>query len=264
MSELKGRKILVLGASSGIGQAFAMHSAKAGADVLLCGRRADRLAETREMIGTGVTLAVDIANPDDCIRLGEVASQEFGSLDVMLSTVGTAPLRRIEQTSADDWMATMQANVIGLNGAITALLPILTEGALVAALSSEAVAMPRWALAAYGASKAALEASIRAWRLEHPQIRFGVIGVGSTVPTEFARAFDMELLGTALDVWARHGQAQEAFMETDEVGRVLAGIVASLLPFPGINMEHIVLRTPAPVVGSTDLMRKAAFGEEPA
>jgi NAD(P)-dependent dehydrogenase (short-subunit alcohol dehydrogenase family) len=144
-------------------------------------------------------------------------------IDAVISTVGTAKLKLLEHTTEADWKVVLDTNVVGVNSAIRVMLPSLATGAIVLALSSEAVTMPRWALGAYGASKAALEVSMAGWRLEFPRVRFGTVGVGSTVPTEFARA----------------------------------SVLASLLPFPGINMEHIVLRTPTPAVGTSDLMRAA-------
>lgn len=248
MSALDGARIVLLGASSGIGRSFGVHAIRAGADVLLCGRRLKRLEEVRTEAGGGIPLAVDVAHNSSIEQLAE-AMTEFGPADGVLSTIGTAHLKRVEDTTQSDWASTMQTNVIGINCAISAMLPSLRDGALVVAMSSETTGAPRWAMTAYGASKAALEASVAGWRIEHPRLRFGTVVVGATIPTDFAHAFDGDVLGTAMDVWAAHGQAQEEFMDTDDVGRVLAGLFTALLPFPGVNMERIVLRTPSPVLG---------------
>jgi NADP-dependent 3-hydroxy acid dehydrogenase YdfG len=251
---LDGVRIVVLGASSGIGRSFGIHAIRSGADVLLCGRRLERLEEVATEAGGGTPLAVDVDDHSSIERLGDAISK-FGPTDAVLSTIGTAHLKRVEHTTQSEWASTMQTNVIGVNCAISAMLPSLRDGALVVALSSEAAGSPRWAMAAYGASKAALEASVAGWRLEYPRLRFGTVVVGATIPTDFARAFDGELLGTALDVWAAHGQAQEEFMDADDLGQVLAGLFAALLQFPGVNMERIVLRTPSPVIGHTGLQQ---------
>ena len=249
---LRGARIVLLGASSGIGRSFGLNAIRAGADVLLCGRRLDKLEEVVTEAGLGTPLAVDVDDYASIERLGHAIS-EFGPVDGVLSTVGTAHLKRVQHTTQADWASTMQTNVIGVNCAISAMLPSLRDGALVVAMSSEAAGAPRWAMTAYGASKAALEVSVAGWRLEHPRLRFGTVVVGATIPTDFARAFDGEVLGTAMDVWAAHGQAQEKFMDTDDVGQVIVGLFAALLPFPGVNMERIVLRTPSPVLGHSGL-----------
>ena len=257
MTDLAGRRIVLLGASSGIGRRLAVHARRAGADLLISGRRADRLDEVRTEAGGGDTCAADLTDPVGIERLGAAVSR-FAPVDAVVSTVGAAELKLLEHMTEADWKAVLDTNVVGVNSAIRVMLPSLGRGAMVVVLSSEAVTMPRWALAGYGASKAALEVSMAGWRLEFPGVRFGSVGVGSTVPTEFGRAFESQILGRALEMWTRHGQAQAAFMDSDEVGQVLASLVASLLPFPGVNMDHLVLRTSAPVVGNSDLMRAAA------
>lgn len=256
--ELTGRKLVVLGASSGIGQSLAQHALRAGAEVLLCGRREDRLVEVRHRSGGGEVHAVDLSRPEEIDVLAERV-RSMAPVDAVVSTVGIAPLRLMMDTTYADWRQVLDTNVVGVNSAIRAVLPSLADGAIVLALSSEAVTMPRWALGAYSASKAALEVSLAGWRTEYPRIRFGCVGVGATVPTEFARHFEQELLFKALEIWARHGQAHEQFMDSDHLGAVLALLLGSLLPYPGVNMEHIVLRTPSPVTGSSELMMDTAF-----
>jgi NADP-dependent 3-hydroxy acid dehydrogenase YdfG len=252
MSGLNGARIVLLGASSGIGRSFGIHAIRAGAAVLLCGRRLERLEAVATEAGGGIPLRIDVDDSSSIELLGEAMS-DFGPADGVLSTIGTAHLKPVEHTTQSEWASTMQTNVIGVNCAISAMLTSLRDGALVVAMSSETTGAPRWAMTAYGASKAALEASVAGWRIEHPRLRFGTVVVGATIPTDFARAFDWDVLGTAMDVWAAHGQAQEEFMDTEDVGRVLAGIFTALLPFPGVNMERIVLRTPSPVIGHTGL-----------
>jgi NAD(P)-dependent dehydrogenase (short-subunit alcohol dehydrogenase family) len=245
---LDGRKIIVLGASSGIGEAIARHAIAAASEVLLCGRRQDRLVALRDRAGDGSVCVVDLVRPGDVERLAR-AAEAFGPVDAVVSTAGMAHLKLLGTMTDADWREVLETNVIGVNSAIRVLLPCLTDGAIVIALSSETVTMPRWALGAYAASKAALEVSFAGWRLEYPRIRFGTIGMGATFPTDFGRNFEGAILDAALDHWARQGQAQEQMMDPDHVGQVLVRLLAAMLPFPGVNMEHMVLRTPAPVVG---------------
>jgi NAD(P)-dependent dehydrogenase (short-subunit alcohol dehydrogenase family) len=254
---LTGRKLVVLGASAGIGQRFAVNAGRAGADLLLCGRRADALAATGQEAGTGMVCAVDLGTDQGSARLAEAAA-EFGPIDAVVSSVGSAPLKRIDEMTLSGWMAVLQANVASINAAVGALVPHVKDGGMVLTLSSEAVALPRWGLGPYASSKAALETSFAAWRNEYHRLRFGTVAVGSTIPTDFAREFESDILGTAMEVWTTHGLAQEAFMDADELGRVLVGIVATLVEFPGIGAEHLVLRSPSPIVGSSELMRSAA------
>jgi NAD(P)-dependent dehydrogenase (short-subunit alcohol dehydrogenase family) len=132
---------------------------------------------------------------------------------------------------------------------LAAEVPHMAPGAIAAVLSSETVGRPRPSLGAYGASKAALSESLRAWRLEHPEVRFSCVALGATQPTEFGDGFEMERIVPLLDVWARHGLMQRDFMETSDVAALLAGVLGAALTFPGVGIEDLVLRSPSPVVG---------------
>jgi NADP-dependent 3-hydroxy acid dehydrogenase YdfG len=247
---IANRRLLVVGASAGIGRAFAAQAIAGGASVVAVARRGDRLAELAAG-GSCTPVAVDIARATDIDRLVEELAS-LGTFDLVLFSAGSAPLRRVADTTTEDWDAVMRVNVIAFNAVVRAILPHLSPTAVVAALSSETVDQPRQALTAYGASKAALEASIRGWRLEHPGRRFTCIRVGATQPTEFGDAFDGELLGPVLGQWVTHGLLQEAFMDTTDVAAVLLDSLAVLVDHPGVCMEDVVLRSPSAVVGSAE------------
>jgi len=244
------RRVLVVGASAGIGRAFAAQAIAEGAAVVAVARRGDRLSELAES-NRFTPVAMDVTRAPDIERLVEVLAA-LGTFDLVLFSAGSAPLRHVAHTTAEDWDAVMRVNVIAFNTVVRAILPHLSPSAVVAALSSETVDQPRQALTAYGASKAALEASIRGWRLEHPGRRFTCIRVGATQPTEFGDAFDGEVLGPVLGQWVTHGLLQEAFMDTTHVAAVLLDTLAVLVDHPGVAMEDLVLRSPSAVVGSAE------------
>src|SRR5947209_5108412 len=84
---LDDKVAIVTGGSSGLGVAFAVGLAEAGADVVICARRADRLAKTAravEKLGRR-TLAVecDVTDPDACGRVVDRAIEAFGSVDIL-------------------------------------------------------------------------------------------------------------------------------------------------------------------------------------
>ena len=247
---MHGSRVLVVGASSGIGREFAVRATQGGATTVLVARRRDLLEETAALAGGGHVVCADVADADDCARVAREATEVLGAVDLLLYCVGYAPLRALSDTTAEDWRAVFDANVVGLHQLIRSTLPTFSDRAIVAAISSEAVAQPRSALGAYVSSKAALEQMLRVWRIEHPAVRFSCIAVGATVPTEFGREFDPGLLGASLDDWVRHGLVQEQFMATGELADVVAGVLAAALPYPGIGVEHISLRSPSRVLGA--------------
>jgi NAD(P)-dependent dehydrogenase (short-subunit alcohol dehydrogenase family) len=248
MGALTGRRVLVVGASSGIGRAVAVRAVAEGAEVAFSARRKDKLDDAIAEAGGGHALAADISSADDCARLGGAAAAALGgSIDVVFISAGSAPMRMFKDTSAEDWKHVLDLNVVGIHQVIRSVLPHLAPGAIVAAVSSEGVSQPRTALGAYVVSKVALERSLIAWRTEHPEVRFSCVAVGATVPTEFGNMFDMELLSAALEDWARRGLAQADFMDSTELGVYLVEMFALGLRFPRINVDHIVLRSPSAI-----------------
>lgn len=248
-TSLAGRRVLVVGASAGVGRAFAELAVRQGAQVVVSARRAERLAEIVAEAGGGVAVPGDVSRDDDCRRIVEGAVAELGSIDLLFYGVGLAPLRPLIETDGEAWRNLLATNVVGLQQVLAAAVPHMAEGAIAAVLSSETVGRPRPSLGAYGASKAALTESLRAWRLEHPEVRFSCVALGATQPTEFGDAFEMERIVPLLDVWARHGLMQRDFMETTDVAALLGGVLATALQYPGVAIEDLVLRSPSPVAG---------------
>ena len=245
MSDLDGRRVLVAGASAGIGREFAIRAAAVGAKVAATARRADRLADL-----DAVAVPGDIADPEQCRRIADEAAAALGGIDLLLSSVGSAPMQRFAGTEPEHWAQVLSVNVVGTHQLIRATLPHLSEGGVVAVLSSESVSDGRPALGAYAASKAALETSMQVWRNEHPGLRFATVQVGATMPTEFGSNFtDADLLGAAMENWTNRGLMQEQYMETGEVADVLVSMLAGVLPFPGVCIEHVRLRSPSKLLG---------------
>jgi NAD(P)-dependent dehydrogenase (short-subunit alcohol dehydrogenase family) len=256
---LAGRRVLVVGGSAGIGQAFAVRAGQAGAKLAVVGRRADRLDETVDRAGGGGTAIVaDLRDADDCARVGAEAAAALGTIDLVFIAAGAAALRWVDEATAADWAVAFETNVIGVNLVIKALCPALEPGTIVAACSSESVGHPHSGLVPYGASKAALEESLRGWRIEHPEFRFSCVAVGATVPTDFGTSFDPDTLTRAMELWARHGLARADIMKTDEVAEVLVGTFGIAAAYPGVGIEHLTVRSPAGVIGGTEGMRAAA------
>ena len=250
MTMLSGRKVVVVGASSGVGRAFTLAAVGAGAEVVAAARRADRLAAVIAEAGGGLGVVADVSDPEGCARIVAEAEAELGAIDLLFYAAGASPLQHLVATSTDEWRALLETNVIGVQRVIAGSLPHLASGAIVAVLSSEAAAgRTRPGLGAYGTSKAALAESLRAWRLEHPEVRFSCIALGATQPTEFGDGFPPALLGPMLATWFRHGLMQRDYMDTTEVARLLVDLLASALSSPSVGIEEIVLRSPSPVVG---------------
>lgn len=246
---LTGRRVLVVGASAGIGRAFAGRAIAGGAAVAVVGRRAERLAELAGGATSAVVVTGDVRVPADCSRIVAEAAGALGGIDLLLYCAGSSPLRPLAETTADDWTTVFETHVLGVHRIVQEVLGHLPPHGVVAVLSSETVGRPRYGLGAYGASKAALDQLLHTLRVEHPRVRFTTVTVGPTFPTEFGDGFDPEVLGAALTEWTRHGLMTEEMMNPEEVAGVLAGVFAAALDNPSVGVEHLVVRPPSPVLG---------------
>jgi NAD(P)-dependent dehydrogenase (short-subunit alcohol dehydrogenase family) len=168
-SAVRGRVVLVTGASSGIGKSAAMKIAEAGGTVLLVARTPEKLQATKEQIEAGGGLAYvhpcDLSDMDDIDRMASEVLEQHGHVDILVNNAGRS-IRRSIALSYDrphDFERTMQLNYHGAVRLILRLLPVMRErkSGQIINVSSIGVQtnMPRFS--AYVASKAALDAFSR-------------------------------------------------------------------------------------------------------
>ena len=227
-SGLDGRRLLVVGATSGVGRALAAAAAAAGARVVAVGRRADQLEGlVAERHGELVGVRADVRVADDCRRIVEEAVDVLGGLDALLYASGVSPLGRLVDMEAGDWQAVLETNVVG-----AALVCRHAVGHLEASngravfLSSVSVEDPRPFLVPYGTSKAALDALIRGWRNEHPHLCFTRVVVGPTA-TEFGRDWDPATVAALTGARAERGLVKATVMTAEEVAARVLDALAS-------------------------------------
>jgi NAD(P)-dependent dehydrogenase (short-subunit alcohol dehydrogenase family) len=166
---VRGRVVMVTGASSGIGKSAAMKIADAGGTVLLVARTPEKLEATKEQIEAGGGVAYihrcDLAEFDDIERMAEEVLAQHGRVDILVNNAGRS-IRRSVALSYDrphDFERTIQLNYLGAVRLILKLLPVMRErkSGHIINVSSIGVQtnMPRFS--AYVASKSALDAFSR-------------------------------------------------------------------------------------------------------
>lgn len=129
---LDGRRILITGASSGIGEATALAIVAEGGAVALGARRKDRLDELASRIegdgGKAVAIEADVSDEAQANSLVEAADEELGGLDGLVNNAGVMLLGLIQGADTDEWRRMIDVNLLGLLYCTNAALPVLRDG----------------------------------------------------------------------------------------------------------------------------------------
>lgn len=197
MNKLNGKTALVTGASRGIGRASALALAKQGAQVLVhYGRAKDEaeavVAEIRAAGGRAQALAGDLEAPDGAHKLAKQVRDIVGDrLDILVANAGVANAVPIEDTSVADFDRLFAVNVRAPFFLVQQLLPILGNGASVVLVSSLAAHAAVGTLAAYAATKGAIDTLVKhfAAALGERGVRVNAVapGVVDTDMSSFAK-----------------------------------------------------------------------------
>jgi NAD(P)-dependent dehydrogenase (short-subunit alcohol dehydrogenase family) len=158
---LDGKVAIVTGASSGLGVAFAEGLAEAGADVVVCARREDRLAATQELVeGHGrrcLALRADVVEVEDCNRVVAAAMDAFGHVDVLVNNAGIGTAAPATREQPEDFKRVIDINLLGSYWMAQACGRVMQPGSSIvnigSVLGSTTAGLPQ---AAYASSKAAI------------------------------------------------------------------------------------------------------------
>jgi len=121
------RRVVITGASSGIGEATARRFAAHGWHVVAVARREERLAALAADIGVD-TFVADVTSQSDVEALAAYL-RELGPIHALVNNAGGAlGLASVEDSDADDWTRMFDVNVVGTKRVTSALLPLLREG----------------------------------------------------------------------------------------------------------------------------------------
>jgi NAD(P)-dependent dehydrogenase (short-subunit alcohol dehydrogenase family) len=234
---LDGRRVLVVGASAGIGRGAAKALSRRGASVTVVGRRAAETAAAASEAGAVHSITCDVRDEEAIRAMVADAIGRLGGLDVLVYTAGTSSLALVMDTPFATWRALLEVNVIGLAITYAAASKSLEASAgRVVALSSYSRADPKAGLVPYAASKAALETLMTGLRREQPAVSFSVVTVAYTAPTEFMRDFDPDTSRRLEVLWRAAGSFGYGIMDVDDVAEQIADVVAAPMVVESVTL----------------------------
>ncbi len=247
-TDANGLRLLVVGASSGIGHAVAVSAAAGGAKVAVAARRIDLLQKLADKIG-GHAFELDVESSSAIEQVvGEAATALGGGLDAVVFTSTVVPFAYVQDTEVATWLHAFAVNTVGANNVLRAALPYLSENGVVLIASSRDVGRPRAGVAAYDASKAALDEILHSWRSEHPDLSIIRVGMGPTKDTEILRGADRDLLDEMFESWVANGQLPAQMSALNDVANTLVSLVTTAYANPTVVPEVVQLAPRIPNV----------------
>lgn len=228
MAKIDERKIVVVGASRGIGRTIALHLAREGARVALAGRSTELLVEAvAQHPDRCIAVECDVRDADACDAAIDQAIDGLGGIDTVVYAAGVTHFGELAQMTAEDWRAVLDTNVVGAALITRAAVPQLTvnQGNAIYLSSDSASQLPPWeGIGAYVCSKTALELMVQCWQQEHPQVAFTTLRVGPTVSSVRERHPEGARFGA---IWIQRGLINGRQLCGDEHAAMITHMLTS-------------------------------------
>jgi NADP-dependent 3-hydroxy acid dehydrogenase YdfG len=251
-----GQRVLVVGASSGIGRGLAVELAARGAVVAAAARRAERLSELPDV----VPLPCDVTSPAAADAMVNAAVERLGGLDALVYAAGLSRINPLHEATLDDWAELFGPNIFGAAVVTRAALPhLLADGSQGRALylTSDSAEKPYPGLVLYCSAKAALSAYALGLASEFPSLKVTEVVVGPTAGTEVANHFDPEAFGVWATRWFEEGYVRYEMLQVADVVPMIVDTLAAGAP------PAQVRATGAPATTTLDEAREAAGPDQP-
>ena len=184
MEKLTGKKVVVAGATGGIGSSLVKLLVQSGAEVFITGRNNEKLSNIAAAHGIPAShlLAIDISNGDEMELLAGTVSSQLGTPDILINLAGIGIIKPMEQLSLDDFSRSIQTNLVGAFLFVKSFLPAMKEvkKGLIINVPGVLGKVPMAGAAAYSASKYGIVGMMQSIReeLKRTEIRITNLFLG--------------------------------------------------------------------------------------
>ncbi|MWV40915.1 SDR family NAD(P)-dependent oxidoreductase [Natrialba sp. INN-245] len=208
-----GKRAIVVGGTSGLGQAIAVGFAADGADVIATSRSEDRVDETADLLedhgARTARVLCDVTDRDSLERVREVAQEALGGIDVVVASQGAISREDVRKIDDADWEFVTDVALDGVRRVTQTFAPAMEEGGSIVNISSLAARLAMENLPAYSAAKGGVEAFTRASAKElAPDVRVNAIAPGFFITPQNA------------DTYAAGTEKRTRIQERTPLGRV--------------------------------------------
>ena len=184
MEKLNGKKVVVAGATGGIGSSLVKLLIQSGAEVFITGRNNEKLSNIAAAHGIPAShfMATDISDGTQMELMAEKVLSQLGTPDILINLAGIGIIKPMEQLSLDDFSRSIQTNLIGAFLFVKSFLPAMKEvkKGLIINVPGVLGKVPMAGAAAYSASKYGIVGMMQSIReeLKRTEIRITNLFLG--------------------------------------------------------------------------------------
>lgn len=198
MEKLNGKKIVVAGATGGIGEELVKLLVQSGADVFITGRKEEKLLVLAERFSIPSThhQAADLSNAQEMEALSAAVLLHLGTPDILINAAGIGIIKPLEQLTIEDFNQSIQTNLVGTFLFVKSFLPAMKElkKGLIINIPGVLGKVPMAGAAAYSASKYGIVGMMQSIReeLKRTEIRITNLFLGG-VDSPFWDSIDLKV-----------------------------------------------------------------------
>lgn len=198
MESLKGKNVLIVGATGGIGHQAARLMAGSGAQVFIAGRNAEKLAGVQQVLNIPASrsLVVDVTNEESVQQLAQNIHAQIPAIDILVVLSGIGIIKNMDTLTTEDFQKTLDTNLLGPFLLMKYFLPAMKEQkkGLIINIPGVLGKVPMAGAAAYSASKYGLVGMMQSIReeLKRTEIRITNIFMGG-VDSPFWDTIDLRV-----------------------------------------------------------------------